>query len=421
MSAGLERRETQLAERPHRSEPDVDVDVEVETAQQLRVALVHAFAFPEVLRGAERYLQDLAAALARRGHVVDVFAGTSGPSRVDSSEAGVTIRLVRHLRPGPIARFGVGCAETFGLRALRPLHQFRPDVVHALVPSAAIAGRLVRRPTLYTVIGHPVPEQIPNTALQREMFHWAGRLASVVAGYSAASARAASDAFARPAVVLTPGVHLERFQPSLSPRSGPPRILFPNSLSDERKRADLAVGALSVMLQTIPSARLRLVGQGDPSWALQAARHDPALRAAIDVVGPLDPDEIADEYRRASVTLLPSEHEAFGIVLLESLASGTPVVCTPSGGMPEIVSDRSIGRVSEDFSAGAVAAALFESIALAAEPGTPTRCRNWASTWSWDTVCLEHEHCYKAMLGGTKPRNVKSVSQAVPVVPTMPL
>ncbi len=73
------------------------------------------------------------------------------------------------------------------------------------------------------------------------------------------------------------------------------------------------------------------------------------------------------------MTVLPAEHEAFGLALIESMASGTPAVCTPTGGMPELVDD-TVGCVASASTATALSQAMCQAVHLAAEPMTPARC-----------------------------------------------
>ncbi len=206
--------------------------------------------------------------------------------------------------------------------------------------------------------------------------------------------------FGRPTVVLTPGVRLEEFPAELAPRVGPPVLLFASSIADRRKRADLAIASFALVRYRHPSARLVLMGEGDPTWAFEAAGVDAEVRGAVDLVGGVPPEQVSAQYRRATVTLLPAEYEAFGMVLIESLASGTPVVCADSGGMPEIVADPSVGRVVPRQDAEDVSRALLEAITMAASPGTPSRCRQWATQWSWDRVGDRHEALYRSLVGG---------------------
>jgi len=367
----------------------------------VRIALVHPYPWPEVRRGAERYLEDLSWYLAKSGHEVAVVTGTHGAPCTERGENGATIHRLAHLRPGPAWRLGVGEVETFGARAVGRLVELRPEVVHAFTPSGALAGRLAGRRTLYTVLGHPDREQLPTARFARRLFTAAVRRASATAVLSKASARALNESVGRPAVVLPPGVRLERFAPALDPRSGPPRLLFSASLADHRKRADLAVATLALVLQRHPDARLALSGEGDPAWVLgQAERAGKEVKAAIDVLGPGDPEDVPERYRTASVTLLPSEHEAFGLALVESLACGTPVVCAPSGGMPEVAGgvDAGTGAVAAASSAQSLAEAVEAALSLAADRSTPKRCVRRARLWDWDeAVGPAHERLYRQL------------------------
>jgi glycosyltransferase involved in cell wall biosynthesis len=350
-------------------------------------------------------LDDLGHFLAGRGHEVDVVTGTNGPARIEHRDDAVTLRYVRHLRPGPGARMGLSEVETFGLRALGPLLTRRHDVVHAFTPSGALAGRVALRPTVYTVLGHPDREQLPASRALRRLFEAAIATATATAVLSRASASALARTFGREAVVLPPGVRQERFSPDLRPRTGPPRLLFSASLADRRKRVDLAVETLALVLARHPDARLALSGEGEASWALQvASRAGEHVRAAIDVLGPGEPEEVPGRYRSASVTLLPAEHEAFGLALLESLASGTPAVCAPAGGMPEIIADAGVGAVATASTAPALAEAVETSLKLGGQSGTAARCVERARKWSWEeAVGPAHERLY-AQMASRAPR-----------------
>ncbi len=364
----------------------------------MRIALVHPYPWPEVRRGAERYVEDLTVHLAASGHQVTVITATRGRPGRTTRPDGAAVWQVRHLPPGPLHRLGVGEVETFGLGALVALLRRQVDVVHALTPTAALAGRLAGRPTVYSVLGHPSPEQLPVAAVPRRLFVAAARSATVTAALSQASQQALAATTGRVGLVLPPGVRLERFPPAADPRCGPPRLLFSASLHDRRKRLDLVLGAVDRLLDRHPQLRLALSGQGDAAAALAGC--PPRVRAVVDPLGPGDPDEVPGRYRQATVTVLPADHEAFGLVLVESLASGTPVVCGPGGGMAEIVTP-AVGRVAAASTAGAVAEAVDQAIALAGQLSTSARCVQRAADWDWDGVVgPAHRRLYAALAAG---------------------
>ena len=367
-----------------------------EAADRLRIALVHPHVWPDVRRGAERYLHDLAWHLATAGHEVHVITGTDGSPDSSMGPMGEQVLKLRHRLPGPLARRRVSKVDTFGLVALPTLVRRRYDAVHALTPTAAIAASLARQRVVYTILGHPTTDQMSARPLNRQYMVGAIRLASRPMALSRGSAEAAGELFGLEVGVLSPGVRMDEFEPDLAPRTGAPRVLFAADAGDARKGVDLAVAALAALLGRRPDARLVLAGPGDPSWCLdqQPAR----VRDAVDVVGVGTLADLPARYRASTVTLLPSRHEAFGLVLVESLACGTPVVCTPDGGMPEIVDDPLVGRVARSPSAPHLATALDEVIGLAADPEAPARCVSHARRWGWrERIGPEHVAVYRSL------------------------
>src|SRR5579884_1712425 len=367
----------------------------------LRICLAHPYTWPAVRRGGERYLDDLSWWLRGRGHHVEVITGSGGTV----GDPGVGVRCAPRLalidRWGE--RAGLAPDDTFGLRAL-PLLVRRYDVVHALVPAAALAARAAGQRTVYTVLGHPTARALGDLPTHRRMLKAAARAATVTVGLSAASATAVSEVLGTTAEVLSPGVRLERFPASLGARAGPPFVVFPSLASDRRKRLDVLMKAFASLLRRRPDARLALVGPGDPNWALEHLAGGDRRAVESSLERPGEARDLAAWYRRASVTALPSVEEAFGLVLLESLASGTPVVCTDDAGMPEIVTDPAVGRAVPPDNPDALAAALAAAIDLAAQPGTPAACASHARQWGWqESAGPAHERLYRRVAAG-RPR-----------------
>lgn len=362
----------------------------------LKIALVHPFSFPEVKRGGERYLADLAWYLERAGDRVEVITGTSG--RTSTSVSGsITHRRLRHFQRGVFHPGEVTEAETFGVRLYPELLCRRYDVVHAMMPTAAIASRLAGQRTVFTCIGHPTPELAALHPKQARLLRSAVRLSHVSAAYSEASAATTEALCGRPVIVLPPGVILDRFPVEAAPRTGPPRILFAAYASNPEKGLGVLAKAFRSLLDRVPDARLVLAGAGESAWAFDQLDGDrDRVLGRVDRLGAVAEDDVNSLYRAATVTALPSTNEAFGIVLIESLASGTPVVCSAAGGMPEIVGDHDVGRTVPYGDAEALARALEETIALARDPLTPARCRERARLWGWEErVGPIHENLYR--------------------------
>jgi glycosyltransferase involved in cell wall biosynthesis len=144
------------------------------------------------------------------------------------------------------------------------------------------------------------------------------------------------------------------------------------------------------VLDEIPEARLVIGGPGELPDSVE-----PRVRQAIDVPGVGTTTELAQRFRSATLTVLPSVNEAFGLVLVESMACGTPVVAVRSGSLPEIVRPE-VGGLAEPDDVGSLADALIRTVELAAEPATPLRCTELAQQWSWDVVGPQHLAAYEA-------------------------
>jgi glycosyltransferase involved in cell wall biosynthesis len=353
----------------------------------VRIAIVHPFTWVDVRRGGERYAHDLTWWLAKQGHEVDYVTG--GPAHSIEAVDGARIVRLHHRHGERLTGMGVSKLETFGITALPWLRRNRYDVVHAFVPSAAIASRLARQRTVFTALGHPGEG---TRGRERILLKRATRAAHVTTALSFAAAEAMEDLTMRAVRVVNPGVRLEAFTPNLAARSGPPRVLFAAKASEPRKRLTDLLNAWPSVLQALPDARLQIGGGGDFGWFLPEG-----AAATMDVLGIGSLAELPQRYRDATVTVLPSQDEAFGLVLVESLACGTPVVAAASGGMPEIVTD-GVGALARLGDVTDLADAIIATVKQAADPETPARCVRHAQRWGWDQVGPDHLAAYQAAI-----------------------
>ena len=352
---------------------------------QLRLAFTHAHSWPEVRRGGERYLHELAAAMARRGHRVTVYGGATRSSR-ETVDGVHIVRLPRGAAHAPRAE--VRFARAVFPRLLAGWY----DVVHSLGPQDAVASiraaRLhTRRRTVFTSLGNPLrawwDEQRDAPVHDR-----------VVAGIdvygclSAFSLDLLRRDYRRDGALTPGGVDLERFR-STAPRADSPTLLFSGAVEEPRKGLDVLLKALALLARDGVDVGLRISGPGDPSRVLAAAPAEAVRRTEVLPLGA--PDKLADVYSSAWVTVVPSVHEAFGLVVLESLACGTPVVVSDDAGLPELVTPE-VGRLAVPRDAASLAAACREVLAW---PTGGARCRAVAESHGWDKVAERIEAVYR--------------------------
>jgi phosphatidylinositol alpha-mannosyltransferase len=368
----------------------------------MRIVLTHVYAWPEVRRGGERYLHEVASGLAERGHEVRIL--TTAPTPQRARIRGVEVVYLRRRRAvrarlseaGRRRGVDIGTLQaemTFGMQALARLGGRSIDVWHALgttdAASAAIASKVRHVRSVYTDLGIPTGswrEARPDRRLYRFMARNVDRYICL----SSVAERALEQDFGRRGQVLGGGVDLATFEPAA--RNGAPAVLFTSDVNETRKNFRLLVDAMAIVLRAHPDAQLWVAGPGDPTEAL--ARATEAVRLAAVHLGAGALADLPGLYARAWVTALPSDNEAFGLVVLESLASGTPAVVLDGEAPSELVGPET--GVATQPTAEGLAEAIARAFDLARDPSTAERCRTAAQPYDWRTGIvprLEEIYC----------------------------
>jgi glycosyltransferase involved in cell wall biosynthesis len=104
-----------------------------------------------------------------------------------------------------------------------------------------------------------------------------------------------------------------------------------------RKRLHILLAAADRLRSTIPGIEIRIVGNGPEAPRLRSIWRQKNLQPIVTWLGNVSQAELAREYNRCQVFCLPSVQEGFGIVFLEAMASGKPVVAARAGAAPEVV------------------------------------------------------------------------------------
>jgi glycosyltransferase involved in cell wall biosynthesis len=104
-----------------------------------------------------------------------------------------------------------------------------------------------------------------------------------------------------------------------------------------RKRVDVLLRAAALLAEQIPELAIRIVGGGPEAAGLRSLCNKLHLGSVVKWVGDATADALASEYNRADVFCLPSVQEGFGIVFLEAMAAGKPIVAARAAAMPEVV------------------------------------------------------------------------------------
>jgi len=369
----------------------------------VKITIPYSGYWPYVRRGVERYLHDLTTFLAARGHQVHVITSTPGRSR-EAWDGGVRVTYLSQANHPLMYGYAYWVrAYIWAAVATRRLIEDRPDLIYLWTYSGIGWPRLFQDHFQLRYLYH-VSVYWPRGA-GRKMFPELTRAERVLA-LSQGAARDIEQEFKVSCDVLPPPVNMRTFRPSAPRNKTNPIVFFGADLSDPRKGGKLLLRAWNRVHRLRPTARLVLGGPpGVAGWlqdqngeALPSQLHlvrDPAARAAIEVRGPGRLSDLPSWYSEASVTVLPSIWEMFGMVLTESLACGTPVVASRHHGPGEIIGDPGIGvtvdlKENADLESGEkaneLADAILQGIELGSRPGTDARCREWANQWSLDRI-----------------------------------
>ncbi|VXD13357.1 Glycosyl transferase, group 1 [Planktothrix serta PCC 8927] len=196
------------------------------------------------------------------------------------------------------------------------------------------------------------------------------------------------------------GVDTELFQPSLASvemrdflsqgHPDSPLLLYVGRLGAEKE-----IERIKPVLEKIPNSRLALVGDGPNRQVLEAHFH----KTPTHFVGYLRGKDLATAYASADAFIFPSRTETLGLVLLEAMAAGTPVVAARSGGIPDIVTDGINGYL---FDPGDEDGAITATQRLLANPQERETLRQnarlEAERWGWTAATQQLRSYYQEIL-----------------------
>ena len=173
-------------------------------------------------------------------------------------------------------------------------------------------------------------------------------------------------------------------------------VLFAGRLATNKGLSDL----ISAM-QLIDKKSVDLVITGaDMGLGKQLEKEASDKGVTMHRLGHIDDETYRSVLSAAEMLVLPSEYEAFGIVLLEAAAAKTPVIGTNVGGIPEAMSPGNNGLIVEYNDVNNLAksiAILLEDEKMSREMGKSGR--EWAKKFSWESIVKEIEHEYKLIIG----------------------
>ncbi|OFS87271.1 glycosyl transferase family 1 [Oligella sp. HMSC05A10] len=166
---------------------------------------------------------------------------------------------------------------------------------------------------------------------------------------------------------------------------------------DRNKRVDLLISAFATAFKGNNKVRLKIGGSGTEELSLKTLSEKLGVSEQVTFLGRLSREQVKRELSRANALVLSSDYETFGVVLIEALALGKPIISTKSGG-PESIIVPQVGYLVEKDSVDGLASGmchLFENY----EKFDPKSIRQYCfEQFSEDAVCKKLENVYQSVL-----------------------
>ncbi|WP_026929742.1 glycosyltransferase [Glycomyces tenuis] len=389
----------------------------------MKIAMVSEHASPLAAMGGEDaggqnvHVAQLAAALTRQGHAVSVYTRRDRPEPPERAEAPDGYEVV-HVEAGPPERVPkdrlLPHMGGFAQRLRDAWAAEPPDIVHAHFWMSGLAALWAADAAELPVVqtyhalgtvkrrhqGEADTSPPARVRLERDI---GARCAGVIATCRDELAELADMDVPEDKVAVIPcGVDLEHFTPvgPAAGREGRHRVLAAGRLVP-RKGLDTTIKAL----RDLPGTELLVAGgpaegpvEGDPeARRLRRVAEETGVSDRVRMPGRIPHEEMPAQFRSADAVVCTPWYEPFGIVPLEAMACGVPVVAGAVGGMKDSVDDGVTGALVPDATPQAVAAAVrpyLEDPELLRRTGRAGRMRACA-LYSWDAIAAETIKAYE--------------------------
>jgi glycosyltransferase involved in cell wall biosynthesis len=292
----------------------------------------------------------------------------------------------------------------------KALEHFRPDIVHVVNPAmlglgGLFYGKMLKIPLVASYHTH-LPQYLQHYGLGMlegllwELLKSAHNQAELNLCTSTAMVEELTAHGIERVNLWQRGVDTETFHPDLASVEMRSRLSQGNPSSPlllyvGRLGAEKEIERIKPILEAIPDARLALVGDGPNRQALEEL----FAGTPTNFVGYLRGRELGAAYASADAFIFPSRTETLGLVLLEAMAAGCPVVAARSGGVPDIVTDGVNGYLFDPKDELGAIAATQNLLSQTQQRETLREfARQEAERWGWAAATRQLQRYYQAVL-----------------------
>lgn len=385
--------------------------------------------------GMNVYIRELAQELGKDGYEIDIFTRRSSLAEADVDHSiGPRVRVI-YLRAGPATpmhpdeQYAHLSEFTANLMAYATLHNLHYDIVYSHYwLSGWVAAKLKEAwgicfVHMFHTLGH-MKKRIrahefyqPDRRIltEAQVLNWADRVIAATPA-ELAQLRWLYRARRRQLLVIPPGVNLEQFNTVLSAAEArrclglnpDSHVLLFVGRIEPLKAVDTILEALHVLRERQSSLLKRLhfmIVGGDPEsrrdlelQRLQDLSRRLGINQIVSFVGAKEQAHLPVYYSAATAVIVPSDYESFGMVALEAMACGTPVIASQVGGLQFLVRDRETGfhvPAREPISLTEAIIALVSDPAKSAAMGA-TAARA-AQEYAWSAIAKRLVEVFEAV------------------------
>lgn len=290
------------------------------------------------------------------------------------------------------------------------LDEFKPDLIHVVNPAILGLGGIYFAKSLNIPLVASYHTHLPKylahyglgllEGMLWEMLKAAHNQAALNLCTSTAMVQELTEHGIEHCDLWQRGVDTESFNPSLASQSmrdrlsqghpDDPLLIYVGRLSAEK-----GIDRIKPVLQAIPRARLALVGDGPYRQELEVLFAD----VSANFVGYLQGEELGAAYASADAFVFPSLTETLGLVVLEAMAAGCPVIAARAGGIPDIVTDGENGFLFDPNDEAGAIKATERLLANQFEREKLRRsARSEAERWNWEAATRQLQWYYHQVL-----------------------
>ncbi|AKB76148.1 Glycosyltransferase [Methanosarcina lacustris Z-7289] len=352
---------------------------------------------PKWLAGTEIASYNIAKYLAKTGHEVHVITSLDkGFPKKETID-----RFCIHRTPIKKIRF-IGIIF-YWFHIFLEIKRINPNIVHVQSISTALPGIFsmifLKKP--YVIWGQGSDVYIPDK-FTKFISKIVLKNASIVIALSEDMKRKMNTIYKREDIVILPnGIELDKFKGLSSRKQNNDKtkktIIFVGTLRPV-KGIEYLIKAMNSIHEQLPNTDLLIVGDGPDREKMETLVQELNLQDCIHFVGKVSNEEIPEYMAQADLFALPSLSEGFGIVNIEAMAAGLPIVTTNVGGLPEIVINGENGFLVEPKNPEALAETILLILSdndLKARISMNNQMK--AEQYSWDIVVKNLISIYESL------------------------